>query len=106
MTKAVLIVGHGSRLMFNKMTMEFQADLHRKKGFDHVYIGYNETSIPSIEDAMVTMAEDGVDEVVALPFFIASGLHMTRDIPPKLGLKDGEKEGIAVINGKKMKMHS
>lgn len=105
MTKAVLIVGHGSRLMFNKMTMEYQADLLRRRGFENVYIGFNETSIPSIEDAMVTMADDGVDEVVAIPFFIASGLHMTRDIPPKLGLKDGQKEGIVEINGRKMKMH-
>ncbi len=105
MTKAVLIVGHGSRFMFNKMTMEAQADILRGMGHDNIYIGFNETSLPSIEDSMLEMAEDGVDEVVALPFFIASGLHMTRDIPPKLGLKDGKSEGIVEIAGHKMMMH-
>lgn len=105
MSKAVLIVGHGSRLMFNKMTMEAQAEVLRNMGHDNIYIGFNETSMPSIEDAMLEMASDGVDEVVALPFFIASGLHMTRDIPPKLGLPKGESEAVTEIDGKKMLVH-
>lgn len=104
-SKAVLIVGHGSRLVFNKMTMEAHADALRAAGVENVYIGFNETSFPSIEDAMSDMVADGMDEVVALPFFIASGLHMTRDIPPKLGLKDGLKEDTVEIKGKKILVH-
>lgn len=105
MSKAILIVGHGSRLSFNKMTLEAQADNLRRLRNEDVYIGFNETSFPTIEDTMVEMADNGVDEVVAVPFFIASGLHMTRDIPPKLGLKDGEREAVVDVKGKKMKMY-
>jgi sirohydrochlorin ferrochelatase len=103
--KAILIVGHGSRLAFNKMTIEYQAEILRGMGYDNVYIGFNETSFPTVEDTMVEMAADGVDEVVALPFFVASGLHMVRDIPPKLGLKEGQSEGEVDIDGKRMVMH-
>lgn len=105
MNKAVLIVGHGSRMAFNKMAMEMHAELLREKGFDNVYIGFNETSIPSIEDAMIAMADDGMEEAVAVPFFIASGLHMTRDIPPKLGLSNGDTQGLVDIRGRKIRMY-
>jgi len=105
MSKAVLIIGHGSRLMYNKSTMEKQADVLRDMGYDNIYIGFNETSLPTIRDSMQDMAMDGVDEVVALPFFIASGLHMTRDIPPKLGLEDGMTENTVNVDGHDIKVH-
>ncbi len=105
MKKAVMIAGHGSRMMFNRSTIEMQADALRRMGHEHVYVGFNESSVPSIEEAMLTMAGDGVDEVVVLPFFIASGLHMTRDIPPKLGLAEGEASADVVVGGRGMRVH-
>jgi sirohydrochlorin ferrochelatase len=102
--KAILIVGHGSRYGYNKAIMELQKSRLEEMGFENVYIGFNETSSPKIADSMQAMAADGVDEVVAIPFFIASGLHMTRDIPPKLGLKDGKKEDCVEVCGRRMKV--
>lgn len=103
--KGIMIIGHGSTLIYNKATMEMQAELLRKMGHENVYIGYNESSIPSIEEALIEMADAGIDEIVALPFFIASGLHLTRDIPPKLGLVSGETECIKNVNGTNVKIH-
>ena len=102
--KALLIVGHGSRYPYNKDIMELQKRRLEEMGFENVYIGFNETSHPFIGETMEKMAADGVDEVMAIPFFIASGLHMGRDIPPKLGLKDGCKQGEAEFSGRKMKV--
>lgn len=100
--KGILIVGHGSRYDYNKNVMELQAKRLREKGFERVYIGFNEASEPSIEDAMISMARDGIDDVMVIPFFIASGLHMTRDIPPKIGLASGVREGTVDIEGRSM----
>ena len=97
--KATLIVGHGSRYEYNKKIMELQKERLEKMGFENVYIGFNETSHPFIGETMEQMAADGIEEVVAIPFFIASGLHMTRDIPPKLGLKDDCKEMVVCVDG-------
>lgn len=106
MTKrATLIVGHGSRYEYNKKIMELQKERLEDMGFENVYIGFNETSHPFIQETMVQMATDGVDEVVAIPFFIASGLHMTRDIPPKLGLRDDCKDMTVSVDGHEMMMH-
>ena len=73
--KATLIVGHGSRYEYNKKIMELQKERLEKMGFENVYIGFNETSHPFIGETMEQMAADGIEEVVAIPFFIASGLH-------------------------------
>ena len=103
--KATLIVGHGSRYEYNKKIMELQKERLEKMGFENVYIGFNETSHPFIGETMEQMAADGIEEVVAIPFFIASGLHMTRDIPPKLGLKDDCKDMVESVDGHEMIMH-
>lgn len=103
--KGIMIVGHGSRYGYNKKVMELQADRLAAMGFDNVYIGFNETSHPFIEESLVKMAEDGIDEIVAVPFFIASGLHITRDIPPKLRLTGDSMDAAIDVNGRKIKMH-
>ena len=103
--KGILIIGHGSRYNYNKNVMELQAERLKERGFDNVYIGFNEASEPSIEDSMVSMARNGIRDVIAIPFFIASGLHITRDIPPKIGLEPGARTGTADIEGNEMKIH-
>lgn len=103
--KGIMIVGHGSRYEYNKKIMELQVDRLHAMGYENIYIGFNETSHPFIAETLEKMADDGIDEIIAIPFFIASGLHMTRDIPPKLRLVDGEKDKEIEVNGKKIMMH-
>ena len=81
--KGVLILGHGSSYRYNERIMELQQQRLKEMGFKDVYIGYNKMSEPTIEESLSQMVKDGIDEVIAIPFFIASGLHMERDIPPK-----------------------
>ena len=85
--------------------MELQRQRLQEMGFKDVYIGYNEMSRPSIEESLSKMIADGIDEVIAMPFFVASGLHMERDIPPKLFLKNGEHDKNIEVDGKKLVMH-
>ena len=101
-----MIAGHGSRFAFNKGVMDMQANLLREKGYDDIYIGFNETSFPLIGDALHDMVSDGYDDIIVLPFFVASGLHVTRDIPCKhLGLERNSKGGVVEVDGKKVTIH-
>ena len=100
----ILILGHGSSYEYNKKIIGEQAERLRNMGFENVYIGFNERCRPYIEDSMKQMADDGIDRVIAVPFFIASGLHMTRDIPPKLGLPENVKSGTSTRYGKDMEV--
>ena len=101
----IMILGHGSSYEYNKNIMYMQKERLEEMGFENVYIGFNQMCRPYIEDSMKAMAEDGIDEVVAVPFFIASGLHMTHDIPPKLMLQEGENHKKVCVNGHEMTVH-
>lgn len=86
--KALIIVAHGSRKeASNKEVME----LGEKVKFllcDHyayVMTAFLEFATPSLEESIVSCAEKGVNEVVILPYFLASGNHVTRDIPEVVG---------------------
>jgi sirohydrochlorin cobaltochelatase len=101
----IMIIGHGSRYRYNQRTMELQAERLRDMGFENVYIGYNETAHPFIQETLKQMVDDGIDEVIAAPFFIASGLHMTKQICTKLLLQDGEYDKEVEFEGHKLMMH-
>ena len=95
MKTGILIGGHGSTMSFNKGVLDMQADRLRAKGYDNVYVGFNETSFPSLAEAATEMVRDGYDRIVILPFFVASGLHITRDFPMKhFGLPRDATDGV------------
>jgi len=98
--EGVLIIGHGSRLSYNKDVIELNAQRLREKGIKNVYVGFNEMSDPPIEEAIEKMVADGVDVIYALPLFISSGLHLTKDVPEKLGIPENSSGGIVKIKGK------
>ena len=103
--KGIMIVGHGSRYRYNQRTMETQAERLKDMGFENVYIGYNETAHPFIVETLKQMAEDGIEEIVAVPFFIASGRHMTEQIIGKLRLNTGENHKYIDVDGHRIMMH-
>ncbi|MBO7351977.1 MAG: sirohydrochlorin cobaltochelatase, partial [Candidatus Methanomethylophilaceae archaeon] len=103
--KGVLILGHGSSYRYNERIMELQQQRLKEMGFQDVYIGYNKMSEPTIEESVSQMVKDGIDEIIAIPFFIASGLHMANEMPPKLGLEKDQKDGMVTIDGKQVMMH-
>ncbi|MDR3206520.1 MAG: sirohydrochlorin cobaltochelatase [Candidatus Methanoplasma sp.] len=102
--RGIMIMGHGSTMAFNRAVMDLHAGILRKRGFGNVYVGYNEASDPLISVALEDMAADGIDEILCLPFFIASGLHMTRDIPAKLGIPGNVPEAVSDVNGRKVRI--
>ncbi len=101
---AVLLIGHGSKLDYNRQVLETQADNLRKKGYKNVYIGYNEQTQPLAGEALQEVVADGFSTVYAMPVFIANGVHLTRDVPRKLGIPENSAGGKAVIDGKEIEV--
>jgi len=99
--EAILLIGHGSKLDFNKQVLELQAENLRKKGYSDVFIGYNEKTAPLAGEILSEIVQKGFETVYAVPVFIASGMHLTRDIPRKLGIPENSDGGMVEINGHK-----
>ncbi len=92
-------------MVYNKGVLEMQAERLRSMGYNNVYVGFNEFSIPSIRETAEEMVQDGYDKIVILPFFVASGLHVTRDIPVKhFGLPRDSTCGTVDIEGRETKI--
>ncbi|MDD1744868.1 MAG: sirohydrochlorin nickelochelatase, partial [Candidatus Methanoperedens sp.] len=47
---------------------------------------------PAIQEALKELCNSGVNRVVALPLFLAHGVHTLQDIPAQLGIENGSRK--------------
>lgn len=85
----VLLIGHGSRLPYGKEVINEIAELYRDKTEYPVSISFMNMSQPSIPAAINQLAEVGVEKIIAIPVFLAHGVHTKQDIPRILGMNNG-----------------
>jgi|GEM_PF-159574 len=87
----ILIISHGSRLNYNR---EFITDVFNQYKSISDYVvgqGFMELMEPTIPQAVSKLLENNdLDRLIAVPVFIAPGVHTTRDIPTILGLLDND----------------
>ncbi len=101
MSSGVLVIGHGSKLKFNRdLVASVAAKMEKMKEFGPVAAAFMQLNEPDIKTGMVSLVEQGVDTIYVQPCFLASGIHITEDIPNEIGLKKGETETTMNVNGK------
>jgi len=89
----ILLISHGSRHPLASETFNQIADMFREKTEFKVNVGYMEIHKPNIPTAINELVEDTeIDTIIAVPVFLAHGIHTTRDIPKILGLNDSDDE--------------
>lgn len=82
---AVVLIGHGSTLPYNKEVLEeLRRRIEIREIFKVVKVAFMQLNSPSIEEVLRTLAKDGMKKIVALPVFLADGAHTIEDIPKKL----------------------
>ena len=85
----MLLIGHGSRLSYGKEVINEIAELYRDKTDYPVSISFMNMSQPSIPTAINKLSEEGVEKIIAIPVFLAHGVHTKQDIPRILGMDNG-----------------
>ncbi|MEZ5336348.1 MAG: sirohydrochlorin nickelochelatase [Methanolobus sp.] len=99
----LLIIGHGSRLPYNNQVV---TEIANMISGDHpeyiVKVGFVEHSDPKVEEALMSFKGTGVTKISAAPVFMASGVHLTEDIPEFLNLDPETNEGEVELDGKKV----
>ena len=89
----ILLISHGSRLPVASETINKLADMYREQTDFKINVGYMEIREPNIPTALDELVEGTeIDTVIAVPVFLAHGIHTTRDIPKILRLIDDEKD--------------
>jgi len=88
----ILLLGHGSSLPYNKKLVEETANMLRKKHEITVHTAFLNMDEPTIQEALKELCNSGINRVVALPLFLAHGVHTLQDIPAQLGLENGSRK--------------
>ena len=83
---ALLIIAHGSRNA--ESIREIQDLTCRLKNatdqFDLVECAFLEMAEPDIATGLTGLIKKGAKEIVALPYFLAKGNHVIRDVPDEI----------------------
>ncbi|HSR74352.1 MAG TPA: CbiX/SirB N-terminal domain-containing protein [Sulfurovum sp.] len=82
--RALIIVAHGSRKTSSNEEVKALVEKVRSlqdKHYMFVMTAFLEFADPSLEEGMLSCIDKGASEIVILPYFLASGNHVTRDIP-------------------------
>ena len=103
----VMIIGHGTRYpsLANMRTIKMNADRLRSLGFKHTRYTFNEFCEPTIKDTLDALEKEGVKRIIAIPLFIAMGLHLGDEIPEQLGIPPYSDGGEITVNGRKMELY-
>jgi sirohydrochlorin cobaltochelatase len=67
-----------------------------------VKVGFVEHSEPKVKEALMSFEGAGVTKIAATPVFLASGVHLTEDIPDFLDLDPETNQGEIELDGKKV----
>jgi precorrin-8X/cobalt-precorrin-8 methylmutase len=101
---ALILIGHGSKLPYNRENLEKLAEILRKKSrFKLVEISFMVRNRPTIPEAIANIAKQGATKIVLIPAFLAHGVHTEQEIPEMIGLKGKEPvlktQGIEIVYG-------
>ncbi|MBE0522448.1 MAG: sirohydrochlorin nickelochelatase [Candidatus Methanoperedenaceae archaeon] len=96
----ILALGHGSKLPYNKDVVTGVAELIGKQNSDVVVrTGFMNMNNPTMQEGLDSFAGTGVSTIVAVPIFLAHGVHTTEDIPQILGVSRESRKTTVQIDG-------
>ena len=96
----VLVLGHGSSLPYNKEVVGAVAEMIGN-GDETMVVktAFLNLDTPTLHEGLKSFEGTGVEKIVALPCFLAPGVHTTQDIPRVLGIKEGENRTTVELGG-------
>jgi sirohydrochlorin cobalto/nickelchelatase len=100
----ILVLGHGSTLPYNKELVERMAQMISSTHRGPVKTAYLNINNPTIVEGLQSFEGTGVGKIVALPIFLAHGVHTRQDIPRELGVDEVSRKGVVNINGSRVEV--
>jgi len=100
----ILVLGHGSSLPYNKELVESLAQMIGKNHPGPVRTAYLNMNQPTIPEGLNSFRETNVSKIIALPLFLAHGVHTRQDIPQEMGIYPNRRSGLLNIGGKEVEV--
>jgi len=90
---SLLIVAHGSRRHQANRSMQQLAKkvaCHLPMNVDDVRVGFLEFTQPSVQSCIDDCFNNGTYQLLVLPYFLAQGNHVSKDIPNEIAAAKGK----------------
>lgn len=81
MSRALIIIDHGSKRHEANVMLESMAEQVQSMTQDRVYAAHMELAPPSLAEAFEQAVREGANEVFVFPYFLSPGRHSREDIP-------------------------
>ena len=97
--KQLLLVAHGSRHQASNDEIAGLAAELKPRGeffFDRIDHAFLEFAAPTVAECIDQAVADGVVDIVLLPYFLAAGSHVRRDLPEVVARKQAEHPGVTI----------
>jgi sirohydrochlorin ferrochelatase len=83
---AYIVFAHGSSVeSANDAVRLVSKEAARRGGWKLYETAFLGGGRPNLGDAVAKLASDGAAEIVVIPYFLTSGLHLERDLPALIG---------------------
>lgn len=97
----ILVLGHGSKLPYNKEVITAVASQIAEKHPDTtVRTGFMNMNNPTMNEGLQAFENADISNIIAVPIFLAHGVHTTEDIPQILGISREDRSTTIRLNGK------
>jgi len=99
--RAIILLGHGSRVAGAAWEMEGLADRLRELiGVSLVKVCFLSRLGPHLPETLEACVTEGATEIMVIPYFLHSGLHILVDIPEELQKLAAEYPRTRIVFGK------
>jgi sirohydrochlorin ferrochelatase len=99
--KAVILLGHGSRVPGAGRDMEKVAQILKEKyTLDMVKSCHLSRLGPHFPETLAACVSEGANEVTVIPYFLNIGLHIRLDIPEMMQVEAEKYPDVKIIYGK------
>jgi len=96
-TKAIMLMGHGSKAPgANETLREVARAVQEKGGFGLVQHAFLQMVEPDFQEAMDIIVSKGFSDITVMPYFLYMGLHVTQDLPAEIEEAQKRHPGIKV----------
>jgi len=90
----IVLFAHGSRDREWARPLQHLADTLRKNG--PVALAYLEMMSPTLEEAIASLAREGVNAVRVVPVFLGQGAHVKEDLPKLVAAAQKKHAGVTI----------
>lgn len=78
----LIVFAHGSTLdAANESVRAVASEVAARGGYGLVETAFLDCAQPDLPTAVASLASQGADRIVVIPYFLTPGIHMRRDLP-------------------------